>query len=285
MTWGGSPDNLILMFKVTSAGGMLACAALCLLASSCSSSASKACSKLSSLCGAELTSDDLRDCAETINAASQEAKIDVGKKILRCTDVADSCAEAVGCAVGVGANVVVGLADQFKKGFDRSAPDDETTRGTATRHTTTSRIRVTGDRREERRVERYEENIGPAQPGRQDGRPAVRYLSVSARPGVDTFGNYLIVSMEIEVLSDMKSIAPTVKVNALCGSQTDTTEAFRRDLSDARAGDRRADTISLFSNRLTEPAALCDLTISLTEGSTPPVRYCLRNGVTRPGRC
>ena len=158
----GSPCNLVLMRKVSFAGSMLTCAALCLLASSCASSASKACSKLSTLCGAELSSDDLRDCAETINAASQETKV---------------------------------------------------------------------------------------------------------------------------VLSDMELIAPVVKVNALCGSQTDTTDAFRRDLSKAQAGDRRADTIKLFSTRLTESAELCDLTLSLTEGSTPPARYCLRKGITRPGRC
>jgi hypothetical protein len=277
------------MRKVSFTGSMLACAALCLLASSCASSASKACSKLSTLCGAELSSDDLRDCAETINAASQETKIDVSKKILRCTDLAESCAEAVGCAAGVGASVVIGLADQFQKGFNRSAPDHDAVSANSTRHTTTSHVRVTGERREEQHVERYEEHREPPQldrkDERRDGRPAVRYLSVGARPGSDTFGNYLIVSIELEVLSDMELVAPVVKVNALCGSQTDTTDAFRRDLSQARAGDRRADTIKLFSTHLTEPAELCDLTLSLTEGSTPPLRYCLRKGITRPGKC
>lgn len=277
------------MRKFSLGGVALTGAAVCLLASSCASSASKACRRLSALCGAELSRDEVRDCAEIINAASQETKTDVGKKILRCADLADSCAEAIGCSVGVGANVVVSLADQFNRGFNRSAPDDDTANERVTRHTTTSHVRVTGERREERHVERYEEHHGPwhAERPQESGgaRPAVRYLSVSAQPGADSFGNYLIVSLEIEVLSDMENVAPFVKVNALCGSQTDTTEAFLRDLSQARAGDRRADTIKLFSSRLTEPAVRCDLTLSLTEGSTPPARYCLQKGITRPGRC
>ena len=285
LTCDSGAPTLSAMKKSTSPGaGLFGASVVCLLLGACSSPAAKACRQLSVLCGAELSRDELRDCAETLNAASQETQTDVGKQLLRCTDSADSCAEAVGCAVGTGANVVASLVEKFSQGFHRGATGER-----VTNHITRSHRSITHERHEEYHEEHSEESREQQTVVRSDEpsgeRPAVRYLSVSARPGIDAFGNHLIVSIELETLTDMPLIAPRLKVNALCGAQTETQEAFSHDLSEARRADRKVDTIKLFRSGLTAPIDRCELTLSLTQGATPPQWFCLQQGTTRPGRC
>lgn len=153
--------------------------AIGLFTGACSSPATRACNRLAGICGVELSRDDLRDCAETIQAASQETHTDVGKKILGCTDGADSCAEVLGCAVGVGAGVLTSLVEQFERGFNRGAGGErssgtqiERSRGNdpgpdsvrppvndrVFRHSTRTQIRVTEEHRTEYHEERHEEH-------------------------------------------------------------------------------------------------------------------------------
>jgi len=117
-------------------------------------------------------------------------------------------------------------------------------------------------------------------------RPAVRYLSVTTRAAPTAFGYELSVTTELEVIGRMPHVAPHVKVDAACGNQTDTENAFFMDLSDAQVGDRKVSTAKLFGMReLPDAPGQCEFTLSLTEGATGPERFCYQNGATTPGKC
>lgn len=120
--------------------------------------------------------------------------------------------------------------------------------------------------------------------GKPDERSAIRYISVAAHPLVDFLGIHLFVSLAIEVPSTMPRGAAYVTVNARCGVQTDTRDAFFSDLSDA-GKDRRVGRIKLFRSGLTGPVERCELTLRFAEGMTPPARFCMQQGTTTPGRC
>jgi hypothetical protein len=84
----------------------------------------------------------------------------------------------------------------------------------------------------------------------------------------------------------MPHVAPHVTVAARCGSAVDEGKAFFMDLSRAMPGDRKIDTVRLFGvQSFNTPPARCELTLSLSEGVTPPARYCFQGGRTAPGAC
>lgn len=84
----------------------------------------------------------------------------------------------------------------------------------------------------------------------------------------------------------MPHVAPHVNVAARCDGQHDQGKAFFMDLSKGRPGDKKVDTIELFGVTSFETApAQCELTLTLSEGATPPARYCWANGTMRPGKC
>ena len=118
-------------------------------------------------------------------------------------------------------------------------------------------------------------------------RPSVRYLSVDAQPApAHVRGHELAVSIELEVTSRMPHVAPHVVVAARCGTSTDDTKAFFMDLSNAEPGDRKVATVRLFEVRtLGAPPDRCELVLSLSEGATPPQRFCHQGGRTAPGPC
>jgi hypothetical protein len=58
------------------------------------------------------------------------------------------------------------------------------------------------------------------------------------------------------------------------------------DLSNAMPGDRKVDAVQLFRVRSFDtPPDRCELTLSLSEGATPPQRYCFQGNRTTPGAC
>ena len=120
-----------------------------------------------------------------------------------------------------------------------------------------------------------------------DDRPSVRYVTVDAHVAAAHAGSHeLVVSIELETTSRMPHVAPHVSVAARCGSAVDQGQAFFMDLSRAMPGDRKVDTVELF--RVTSfdtPPDRCELTLSLTKGTTPPQRYCFQAGRTTPGAC
>jgi hypothetical protein len=120
-----------------------------------------------------------------------------------------------------------------------------------------------------------------------DDRPSVRYLAVDTRVAdAHTGGHELAVTIELETTSRMPHVAPHIKVAARCGSAVDQGKAFFMDLSRAMPGDRKIDTVELFRvHAFDTPPAQCELTLSLTEGATPPQRYCFQGGHTTPGAC
>lgn len=120
-----------------------------------------------------------------------------------------------------------------------------------------------------------------------EARPSVRYITVDAHTAAaHTGGHGLTVSIELETTSRMPHVAPHVLVAARCGSATDEGNAFFMHLSNAMPGDRKVDTVRLFGVRsFATPPDRCDLTLSLTEGATPPQRYCFQGGRTTPGAC
>lgn len=239
--------------------------AICLVAGACSSPATKACRRIASLCEIELSREELSDCIESLDAASALAKIDLGKKLRDCTAEARSCSESLGCAMGVGLAGVSELGSQFQRGLERGRSSEPRSR----------------------RVE----NTPPSEPRpepRKDTereRFAVRYLTVSARPGTGPMGHNLLVSIELEAASDMPFIAPHVDTSALCGPESDSDKAFFSSLSEAQRGDRRFETVKLFRSGLTSPPTECEITLSLSQGSTPPHHYCFKSGTTSPGKC
>ena len=238
---------------------------LCLAAGACSSPATQACRRIGALCELDLSRQDVNDCVESIDAASAQAKTNLGKKLRDCTAEASGCPEALGCAVGVGLAGVSALGSQFQRGVDRGLSPEPRSR----------------------RVE----PTPPAEPrpGRREStdreRLAVRYVAVSARLGTGPRGPSLLVSIELEALSDMPNVAPHVNTSALCGPENDSERAFFSDLSNAQRGDRRFETLKLFSSGMTSTPAECEITLSLSLGSTPPQHYCFRSGTTTPGKC
>ena len=120
-----------------------------------------------------------------------------------------------------------------------------------------------------------------------DDRPSVRYIAVDAHvTDAHVRGHELAVTIELETTSRMPHVAPHLKVAARCGSAVDQDQAFFMDLSRALPGDRKVDTVGLFGvNSFATPPDRCELTLSLTEGATPPQRYCFQGGRTTPGAC
>ncbi len=127
--------------------------------------------------------------------------------------------------------------------------------------------------------------VAPAKP--PNDRPSVRYVTVDAHvAAAHTGGHVLSVSIELETTSRMPHVAPHVGVAARCGSAVDQRQAFFMDLSRAMPGDRKVDTVELFGvDSFDTPPERCELTLSLTEGATPPRRYCFQAGRTTPGAC
>ncbi len=120
-----------------------------------------------------------------------------------------------------------------------------------------------------------------------DDRPSVRYTAIEAHlTKAHTGGHALAVTIELETTSRMPHVAPHIKVAARCGSAVDEGQAFFMDLSRAMPGDLKIDTVELFGvQSFDTPPAQCELTLSLTEGATPPQRYCFQGGYTTPGAC
>jgi len=118
-------------------------------------------------------------------------------------------------------------------------------------------------------------------------RPTVTYVSVDARPSkAHVGGTSLTVEIEVEATSAMPHVAPHVIVAARCADQSDDEKAFFMTLSDARAGDRKVDSVELFGvGAFDEAPERCELTLTLSEGATQPQRYCYERGTTRAGRC
>lgn len=125
----------------------------------------------------------------------------------------------------------------------------------------------------------------PSEP--PEDRPSVRYIAVDAHATpAHVSGHELAVSIELETTSRMPHVAPHVRVAARCGSAIDEGKAFFMDLSNARPGDRKVDTVRLFGVRSFDtPPERCELTLSLSEGASPPQRYCFQRGRTTPGAC
>lgn len=121
----------------------------------------------------------------------------------------------------------------------------------------------------------------------QDARPSVRYVTVDAHvAAAHTRGHELVVSIELETTSHMPHVAPHVEVAARCGTAVGKEKAFFMKLSRALPGDRKVDTVELFDvTTFDTPPERCELTLSLSEGATPPQRYCFQAGVTTPGAC
>lgn len=126
-----------------------------------------------------------------------------------------------------------------------------------------------------------------ARPAPAGDRPSVRYLAVTAATAPAHAGGYEVtVSIELEVTSRMPHVAPHVNVHARCGPSVDEDRAFFMDLSNAVPGDHKVDSARLFSARSFEaPPPRCELTLSLSEGATPPQKYCLQDGRTTAGPC
>ncbi len=119
-----------------------------------------------------------------------------------------------------------------------------------------------------------------------DGRPAVRYLAVDMQPATTPFGPALAVDIELEARASMRLAAPHVNVFVRCDGRSDDDTAFFSDLSHAEPGDRKVDVVTLFDHgELAGPPRQCQLTLSLSEGSTAPRRYCFEKGRTRAGAC
>lgn len=118
-------------------------------------------------------------------------------------------------------------------------------------------------------------------------RPSVRYITVDASAVTAHVGGHeLAVSIELETTSRMPHVAPHVRVSARCGPALDEDKAFFMDLSNARPGDRKVDTVRLFGiHPFDTPPDRCELTLALTEGASPPERYCFQGGRTTPGAC
>ncbi len=129
--------------------------------------------------------------------------------------------------------------------------------------------------------------VGCADVQAREERPAVAFVSVEARPTRShVFGTSLTVEIELETKSAMPHVAPHVIVAARCADASDDAWAFFQSLSNAQAGDRKVDSVELFrASTFDGDPGRCELTLSLSEGATPPQRYCYDHGTTRAGRC
>jgi hypothetical protein len=106
---------------------------------------------------------------------------------------------------------------------------------------------------------------------------------VEAKAGESDYGNNLKVKIELEVLSAMPAKGPQIEVSATCGSESDSQSAFLNGLNSAKPNQRKVDTITLLN--MNEPATKCELTLSLSNGATPPAHYCFLGNKTTVGRC
>ncbi len=111
-------------------------------------------------------------------------------------------------------------------------------------------------------------------------RPSVRYLAVDAHPGAaHTGGHDLAVTIELETTSRMPHVAPHIKIVARCGDATDKGQAFLHGSVQRQARRSQGGHVRLFEIRsFAAPPASCELTLSLSEGATPPQRYCFQGG-------
>lgn len=74
------------------------------------------CKRLTTLCS--LSEEDRKECLTNMEKVQVE-KAEL-RKMATCMDQATSCAEAGGCAAGVGVNLAVDQANKFLKGLKRA---------------------------------------------------------------------------------------------------------------------------------------------------------------------
>jgi hypothetical protein len=209
------------------------------------------CKKMSTLCK------ELGDLECFTAEDWKEMQRDVGKdtttKFRRCVAKANDCGALTGCMVEVGLDIRRDFGDRLNERDEADEHDGH--------------------------------DHGPAHGG-DDSRPAVRYDKVTVRPGEDSFGHHISVTIDLTAETDMPHVGGATEVEAACDNQTDEEDAFFMKMSDARKGDKRSDTIKLFDpGKLTAPAARCELTLSLERGATPPQKFCYLNGATTAGAC
>jgi hypothetical protein len=78
-------------------------------------SSHRACEKISDLCGVSMSSSDLDECASDI----KELPDSVSGKVTECVVEATSCADAVGCAMGVAHTAIEKELHKLDNGFER----------------------------------------------------------------------------------------------------------------------------------------------------------------------
>lgn len=121
-----------------------------------------------------------------------------------------------------------------------------------------------------------------------DDRPAVRFDAVTVGWSGEPGDYQLAATIELTVTAAMPpAAAPSVTVIATCGDATDKDDhAFFTNLDGARAGDRRADLVTLFRvPGLPQPPPRCELVLGMDAGPTAPTRFCYRDGATTAGAC
>lgn len=94
--------------------GMAACG------KSASRSEVEACDRMAKLCGEEFSSTERKECVEDWPNFRKQFGEETANKFLTCTREAKSCAEVMGCAVGVLGN----MGKDFEKGLDKMMDED-----------------------------------------------------------------------------------------------------------------------------------------------------------------
>ena len=75
----------------------------------------RACARISDLCGVEMSARDVDECASDL----QELPDSVSGKVAECVVEATSCADAVGCAMGVADTAIEHEMKKLDNGFER----------------------------------------------------------------------------------------------------------------------------------------------------------------------
>ncbi|MBA3397537.1 MAG: hypothetical protein H0T89_33245 [Deltaproteobacteria bacterium] len=119
------------------------------------------------------------------------------------------------------------------------------------------------------------------------GPATVEYVAVAARTTRASAGGIsLTVDVELEAKSALPPGAPHVIVHARCEDATDDALGSFQLLANAQPGDRKVDSIELFSVRpFAQEPTTCELTLTMSEGATAPQRYCFQLGQTTAGPC
>jgi len=78
-----------------------------------------ACKRIGSLCGAAFDDSDVRECSEDWTKVRKAVGAESADKFAACTREANSCGEALGCAVGV----LGKLGQDFERGFEKMMGD------------------------------------------------------------------------------------------------------------------------------------------------------------------